>query len=112
MEINTDKTKVRLITSRQKRYNLKNSLSLTSRQKRYNLKNSLSLNFKDADLKLTSNEKVLGLHIDEHLLWNGHFQYTSKKISSFMASITNKIKFLSIEDKLFYNVYIRPHIDN
>ena len=39
---------------------------ITSRQKRYNLKNSdLSLNFKDADLKLTSNEKVLGVHIDK-----------------------------------------------
>ena len=65
---NTDKTKVMLITSRQKRYNLKNS--------------DLSLNFKDADLKLTSNEKVLAVQIDENLLWNGHFQYISNKISS------------------------------
>ena len=65
---NTDKTKVMLIISRQKRYNLKNS--------------DLSLNFKDADLKLTSNEKVLAVQIDENLLWNGHFQYISNKISS------------------------------
>ena len=68
MVMNTDKTKVMLITSRQKRYNLKNS--------------DLSLNFKGADLKPTSNEKVLGVHTDENLLWNGHFQYISKKISS------------------------------
>ena len=68
MVVNTDKTKVMLITSRQKRYNLKNSY--------------LSLNFKDTDLKLTNNEKVLGVHIDENLLLNGHFQYISKKISS------------------------------
>ena len=57
MVINTDKTKVMLITSRQKRNNLKNS-----------------------DLSL--NEKVLGVHINENLPWNGHFQYISKKISS------------------------------
>ena len=68
MVINTDKTKVKLITSRQKWYNLKN--------------NDLSLNFKDADLKLTSNEKVSGVHIDENSLLNGHFPYISKKISS------------------------------
>ena len=54
MVINTDKTKVMLIISRQKRYNLKNSV--------------LSLKFKDADLKQTSNEKVLGVHIDESFL--------------------------------------------
>ena len=98
MIINTDKTKVMLIKSRQKRYNLKNT--------------DLSLNFKGADLKLTSNEKVLGVHIDDNLLWNGHFQYISKK-TSFHLWLPSQIKsFLSNEDKmLFYNAYIRPHID-
>ena len=65
MVINTDKTKITLITSRQKRYNLKNS--------------DLSLNFKDAVLKLTSNKKAIGVHIDENLLWIGHFQYISER---------------------------------
>ena len=98
MLINTDKTKVRLIKSRQIRYNLKNS--------------DLSLNFKNADLKLISNEKVLGVHIDEHLLWNRHFQYISKKISSHLWLLSQIKSFLSKEDKLlFYNAYIRPHID-
>ena len=98
MVINTDKTKVMFITSRQKRYNLNNT--------------DLSLNFKGADLKLTSNEKVLGVHIDENLLWNGHFQYISKKISSHLGLLSQIKSFLSKEDKLlFYNAYIRPHID-
>ena len=62
MVINTDKTKVMLITSRQKRYNLQND--------------NLLLNSSGVDLKLSSNEKILGVQIEENLIWNGHFQYT------------------------------------
>ena len=65
MVINTDKTKVMLITSRQKRSNLQD--------------NNLELNFNDVDLKLSSNEKILGVQIEENLLWNSHVQYISKK---------------------------------
>ena len=98
MVINTDKTKVMLITSRQKRYTLKIS--------------DLSLNLKDADLKLTSNEKVSGVHIDENLLWNGHLQYISKKISSHSWLLSQKKSFLSKDDELlFYIAYIRPLVD-
>ena len=60
MVINTDKTKVMLITSRQKRPYLQD--------------NNLELNFNDVDLKLSSNEKILGVQIEENLLWNSHFQ--------------------------------------
>ena len=65
MVINTDKTKVMLITNRQKRSNLQD--------------NNLELNFNDVDLKLSSNEKILGVQIEENLLWNSHVQYISKK---------------------------------
>ena len=64
MVINTDKTKVMLITSRQKRYKLQND--------------SLFLNSNGVDLKLSSNEKILGVQIEENLIWNGHFLYISK----------------------------------
>ena len=97
MVINTVKTKVMLITSIKKRYNLENS--------------DLSFIFKDTDFKLTSTEKVLGVHTDENLLLNGHFQYISKKIS-YLWVLSQIKSFLSKEDKLlFYNAYIRPHID-
>ena len=68
MVINTDKTKVMLIKSRQKRYNLQND--------------NLLLNSSGVDLKLSSNEKILGVQIEENLIWNGQFQYISKKIAS------------------------------
>ena len=96
MVINTDKTKVTLITSRQKRYNLKNS--------------DLSLNFKDADLKLTSNEKVLGVHIDENLLWNGHFQYISKKISSHLWLLSQTKSFYQKRINCYFIMLISDHI--
>ena len=98
MVINTDKTKVMLITSRQKRSNLQD--------------NNLELNFNDVDLKLSSNEKVLGVQIEENLLWNSHFQYISKKIASSLWLLSQIKSFLSVDDKLlFYNAYIRPHIE-
>ena len=98
MVINTDKTKVMLITSRQKRSNLQD--------------NNLELNFNDVDLKLSSNEKILGVQIEENLLWNSHFQYISKKIASNLWLLSQIKSFLSVDDKLlFYNAYIRPHIE-
>ena len=54
--LNTDKTKVMLITTRQKWSGLQ--------------KSSLSLNYNDLDLKLTSNEKIFGV---------GEWGFTSKK---------------------------------
>ena len=54
---NTDKTKVLLITSRQKSYNLQNDNVLLNSN----------------DLKLSSNEKILGVQIEDNLIWNGHF---------------------------------------
>ena len=98
MVINTEKTKEMLITSRQKRSNLQG----------YNLE----LNFNDVDLKLSSNEKILGVQIEENLLWNSHFQYISKKIASSLWLLSQIKSFLSVDDKLlFYNAYIRPHIE-
>lgn len=98
MVLNTEKTKVMLITSRQKRTIMKDK--------------NLLLSYNDVELKLTSNEKVLGVHIEDNLLWNDHFLYISKKLSSYLWLLTQIKTSLSIEDKLlFYNAYIRPHLD-
>ena len=68
MLLNTDKTKVMLLTSRQKRTTFTGKV--------------LSLNFNNAELQLSNNEKVLGVYIDENFIWNTHFTYVSKKVSS------------------------------
>ena len=60
----------------------------------------------EVDLKLLSIEKILGINIDENLVWNGHYQYIST------LWLLSQIKsFLTVDDKLlFYNAYIRPHL--
>ena len=59
MVLNTDKTEVMLITSRKKRLSLQNPV--------------LSLRYSDIDIKMTPSEKILGVHVDDNLMWNNHF---------------------------------------
>ena len=89
MVLYTDKTKLMLFSSRQKRTYLNES--------------NMSLN--NFDLKLMSNEKILEVHIKENLPWNVHFQYISKKLYSNLWLLSPIRSFLSIYDKLlFYNL--------
>ena len=72
----------------------------------------MSVNYNNFDLKLTNNEKLFRVHIEENLRWNVHFQYISKKLSSNLWLLSQIRSFLSINDPfLFYNAYIRPHLD-
>ena len=70
MVLNTLNTKVTLITSRQKRNILYES--------------ALSLKYNDLDIKMTTSDKILGVHVDENLSWNDHYQHVSKKVSSYL----------------------------
>ncbi|MCU7800226.1 MAG: hypothetical protein KZQ70_08805 [gamma proteobacterium symbiont of Lucinoma myriamae] len=98
MLLNTEKTKVMLIASRQKRSSMKD--------------NTLSLKYNDIDLQITSSDKILGVHIDENLKWNAHFQFVAKKVSSYLWLLSQIRSYLSIEHRLlFYNSYIRTHFD-
>ena len=70
MIINIDKTKLILISSRQKRKCLKYD--------------KLALVYYNFDLQLTSCEEVLGVRIDDNLTWTNHFDMSKKKISSYL----------------------------
>ena len=65
MVINTEKTKIMLITSRQKRQTLPKSV--------------LSLTYNDIDIRTSTGDKILGVYVDENLLWNEHFNHISNK---------------------------------
>ncbi len=98
MLLNTSKTKVMLISTRQRKHVLNN--------------NTLSLTYDDIDLEMTNGDKILGLNINENLIWNNHFNAVSKKVSSYIWLLSQIRYLLSIEHRtLFYKAYIQPHFD-
>ena len=65
MLLNTNKTKLMLIITGQKRVRLDENL-------------------KDVILQLTTDDKILAVNIQQNLLWNNHFQCGIKKVSSYI----------------------------
>ena len=61
---------------------------------------------------MTPSEKILGVVVDDNLMWNNHFQHVSKKISSYLWLLSKIRSYLSVEHRLmFYNAYVKPHFD-
>ena len=83
MLLNTEKTKVMLITTLQKRLHLHDNI--------------LNLTFNNDTLKNVDNDKVLGVHIDNNLTWSIHIQFIVKKISSNLWLLSKLIEYLSLE---------------
>ena len=99
MLLNTEKTKVMLITTSQKRLHLHNSI--------------LNLPFNNDSLKNIDNDKVLGVYIDNNLTWSFHTEFIAKKISSNLWLLSRLKDYLSLEHRVqFYKTYIQPHIDH
>ena len=98
MVLNINKTTVLLITSRQKRHTLEDS--------------GLSLRYDEIDIKMTRGHKILGVQVDENLMWNNHFQPVSKKVSSHLWLLSKIRSYLSVEHRLlFYDAYVKPHLE-
>ena len=97
-DYNTDKTKLMLIASRQKRNSLNDC--------------DLNITFNNSELNNSSNEKILGVHVDQNFVWNNHFQYVSKKVSSYLWLLSQIISYLTEQHRLlYYNAYINPHFE-
>ena len=98
MLLNTEKTKLMLITTPQKRLHLQ-----------YNI---LHLTYNNEILKNIENDKVLGVHIDNNLTWTVHTEFIAKKIASNLWLLSKLKEYLSTEHRVqFYKTYIQPHID-
>lgn len=97
MVINQDKTKAMLITTRQRRSRIDDSLKI--------LCNNLQLS-------TVTSEKVLGVQIDNNLLWTEHISKVTKRMSTNIWLLSQVKRYLSTEYRLmFYRSYIQPHID-
>ena len=98
MVLNSAKTKVMLITTCQKGQRLPSI--------------NLNLNYREESLKMVSNDKILGVFVDDNLVWSDHVKHICKKISSYIWLLSKIKYFLSLEHRVqFYKSYIQPHID-
>ena len=96
--INTVKTKLMLIASRQKRNSLIDS--------------DLKITFNDIDLKISSNEKILGVQVDQNFVWNNHFCHISNKLSPHLWLLSKIRTYLNVQHRLlYYNAYIKSDIE-
>ena len=98
MVVNVPKTKAMFIASR----NAANRI----------LENNQDLKLSDETIHITTNEKLLGVHIDNTLSWTAQVESTIKKCSS-LLHLLNRIKcYLPVPTrKLFFISYILPHMD-
>ena len=98
MVINITKTKVMLITTKQKKVYLEN--------------NPFTLTYDNDTLSSTSNDKILGVHVDDTLAWSNHIDNISKKIKTNLWLLSRIKEFLTLEHIVqFYKTYIQLHID-
>ena len=88
MVLNTIKTKAMLITRRQKRNNLHEC--------------ALSLKYNYLVTKMTTSNEILGVHVDENLSWNNHYQHVLKKVSSYLWLLSKIKTYLPQEHRLSY----------
>ena len=61
---------------------------------------------------MTTCDKILGVHVDENLMWNNQFQHVSRKVSSHLWLLSKIRTYLSTDHRLlFYKAYIKPHLE-
>lgn len=71
-----------------------------------------SLSLQNTILENSTTEKLLGIHVDQHLNWKQQVDNTLKKCNSYLYLLLRIKNFLSIPSrKLFFNAYILPHLD-
>ena len=99
MILNSSKTKVMLVTTYQKRQPLTND--------------HLDLTYNKESLNMISNDKILGVFVDNNLTWSNHIMHlTKKKLHQVFGFYQKLKKFLSQAHRVqFYKSYIQPHID-
>ena len=98
MVLNTAKTKVMLITTRQKRVHI--------------TKEDMTLTYNHEIVNDISEDKILGVQVDDHLLFSYHIDKTAKKMTSNIWLLSRIKDFLNTEHRVqFYKSFIQPHLD-
>ena len=72
----------------------------------------LNLSVQDIPIKKVTNQKLLGIYIDQNLKWNVQVDKLCEKLSSKFTLLRRISKYLTLELKqMFYNAYILPVFD-
>ena len=98
MVINAEKTKMMLVTTRQKWQNLH--------------KTDHDVQINDKNLQVVNGERLLGVEIDHFLSWSSHVQKTHTTIARHIALLCRIKKYLPHQARqTFYHSFILPHMD-
>lgn len=98
MSINVNKTKVMYISSKHKQ--------------NYIHESNPCILYKTEQIFCSSEEKLLGITINNTLSWQSHIDNVLKKCNSLLHLLSRIKLFISIPvRKMFYNAYILPHLD-
>lgn len=98
MIINTEKTKALLVTTQQKRARLDSD--------------KLNVFYDNMSLKMTSQDKILGVFVDNNLTWSTHIKHISKKVNSYLWLLRKIKSYIPLQYRvIFYKSYIQPYLD-
>ena len=98
MKVNVPKTKAMLISTRYKVNQI--------------MASPPTLKIGNETIDISTNEKLLGIHVDNVLSWSTQIESTIKKCNTLLYLLSRIKCYLSIPvRKMFFNAYILPHID-
>ena len=85
---------------------------LAGTRQRLNLTRKLDINIDNTHIKNVSEQKLLGVYIDENLSWSTHIDYLCSVIASKISLLRQISEYVPVDvQKTFYQGYILPYID-
>ena len=92
-------------------YDKTTSMIIGTKQRLHN-NQKLEINLADNAIVNVNKQKLLGIFIDEHLLWTPHIDYLCSTISSRISLLKQLAKYVPIKvQKTYYQGYILPLLD-
>ena len=90
----------------------KTTCMLVGTRQRLNMSHKLNIQVNDTCIQNVSEQKLLGIYIDESLTWSLHIDYLCSHISTKILLLRNLSKYVLVKElKMFYQSYILPCID-
>ena len=87
-------------------------MTLGSRRRTQNEASKLDITIDCDEIKQVIKQKLLGVYIDENLLWTAHKDYFCSIISTKISLLKQLSRYVPVKvQKLFYQGYILPLID-